>query len=437
MKKNDCKTFILGAVFGVLALLGACEQDGGAVVLTPPAIPAKYYKTDANSTVKAAVYINPEHDAVVNAAAYVLEDGGKYVPFFDYVVISYAYLTKERGYTQIVLTDAARRVLEAGPKHISPLRDRGIKTLLELRSGNFADGEEGVAAGFGVMDEAAINEFKKAVRMVMDKYGLDGFVFNDVGGGTSSYPPATRYAKQFQSGTPLYQNKMFTQDGTDGGQDLSPEEIERILWREGGSNFFNVLQITNDALGTKYTSQVQNGDGTTRDEIIDVSGVIIAHTAGHGGHLVEQSRLNPDAYSGSSPALTGNVNYIINNGVKDWVNHRHIWLGVGEKGSEVLTEKINNDRMFAPFTVDLQTRISDGDAAAWAAAFVQGDSTAPDGTGDSRKYGGLVFRNLPPASASSSDADAADIAAYVSIFSQALFGKNVTVQGSAAYTKDW
>jgi hypothetical protein len=427
--KNVKKWLVTGFLLGSFL---ACRQDAdeASPFLDNPVLPNKVLISDNKTLSKGVLFVDVKRCNPLNAAAYTLAaENGKNIPFFDYVILSSAYVTKnQRGYTVVMLPAELEHILENAKKYIRPLHEKGIKVLIELRSGNFTDDEEGVAAGFGTMDMARIDEFVKELKRLVDKYGIDGFDFNDIGGGTSSYSPGTRYIKQFQSNEPLYKDKLFVDAA---GDPLPLETVKAVLWREGGSNFSNVIQRTNEALKEEYTNYITAGDA--KDPVAEpgkINRTVMVHYSGHGEHLFGLLRMAymPDAYTGADPTTLGNVQYVVYDGSWDDSSPKHVVLYDTNEAQKTDAAK---DTTFAPFTVDLENRVSNEDAEAWAAAFVQGDSMSPDGAGDNYKYGGLVFRNLPPASAS------ADIAAYVSIFSQALFGKNVTVQGSAAYTKDW
>jgi hypothetical protein len=407
--------------------IGSCALPEGEGIPfdSLPAVTPKILSVDNKSQAELILMVNTENQNPLNAAAYFLQNNTGNIPLFDYVILSYAYLGKERGYTSIILTPSLQHILDNSVKYLKPLKAKGIKVLVEIRSGNFLDTEGGVSAGFGTMDVAAIDEFIKRLNALVQKYGIDGFDFNDTGGGLNAYSPHTENLKQFQKDIPLYKDTLFKD--ADGNR-LPENVITAKLWREGGSNFTNLLQRANEVFKEKYTSVLSNGAASSTEMTRLLVRSFMAHDTKHGQYLLAQLRNEymPDAYSGADQNLLGNVRYVLHDDSWDRVNYAHMSLYNESEGRD--TGAVS-DGKYAPFAVDLQNRPGGANAETtaldWATAFA-------DESGDRYKYGGLLFKNLPPASSAGYDA-----AAYLSIFTQKLFGRSVVVSGTASHTKDW
>jgi hypothetical protein len=302
--------------------------------------------------------------------------------------------------------------------------------LIEVRSGIYNDTyDEGVSAGFGTMDMASINEFTKELKLLVDQYGIDGFDFNDTGGGKNSYPPYTRNLKQFRSDLPLYPDNLFVDDN---GTPLSSDKINEVLWLEGGSNFSNLIQRTNEALKEIYTSVWKNGSQET-SETRSVDRIILVRNRNHGSHLLSQLRMAymPDAYSGADPKVTGNLRFIVNDTPYNATTpHASLWDEA--QGRDVGPEEADN--VYIPFAVDLSAPKERTEAESLAKAFL-GKDLNPNNINSSEysSYGALLFTNLRPVSDAPS-------AAYISYFSYELFGRQTRLAetpGAGDYRKTW
>jgi hypothetical protein len=280
------------------------------------------------------------------------------------------------------------------------------------------------------MDMARINPFTEELKRLIHLYGFDGFEFNDTGGGNHAYPPLTRYLTQFKSDTALYPADLLENKE---GESLSSQEIENILWIEGGSNFGNLIYRTNETLKETYTITYNNGSASTlATETISVDRIILVRNTGHGGHLLSQVRMAymPDAYSGADPKVMGNLKYIINALPYDTAApHASLW-DEGQKRDI----GPDSDDVYAPFAVDLADQKDADTARRLAKTFLlkNPDGAASDPANHNR-YGALYFTNLPPVSE-------ADSAAYMTYFSRELFGRVVRLAerpGAGDYKKTW
>jgi hypothetical protein len=433
-------------VFLALAIfLSGCPQPegGGSPFELNPSIPQKKLLTNS-APLEAVCYVDVEQYNPLNAKDYVFAAGNG-VPetqFFNYVVLGHSYLTKDaQGYTHLEMTEALRYILANSITYIKPLHQKGIKVLVEVRSGIYDDkNDDGIRAGFGTMDMAAINEFTKELKLLVDQYGIDGFDFNDTGGGKNSYPPFTRDLKRFQSDLPLYSEAedLFVDDK---GDPLDDKGIEEVLWREGGSNFSNLVQRTNEALKETYTSVWKNGDEET-SEVQSVDRIILVRNRNHGSHLVSQLRMAymPDAYSGADPKTTGNLRFIVNDAPYD-TTKPHAPLYDEDQKKDVGE---GADNVYIPFAVDLQDKKAQSEVETLADNFLYEDmdpnprpnldsSGSPSAAGPS-SYGALLFTNLRPVSEDPS------AAAYITYFSQVLFHRVTrltTAPGAGDYKKTW
>jgi hypothetical protein len=429
-------------VFLALAIfLSGCPQPegGGSPFELNPSIPQKKLRTNS-APLEAVCYVDVDQYNPLNAKDYVFPENADTpeTQFFNYVVLGHSYLTKDaQGYTHLEMTGALRYILVNSITYIKPLHLQGIKVLVEVRSGDYDDANnDGIGAGFGTMDMAAINEFTKELKLLVDQYGIDGFDFNDTGGGKNSYPPYTRNLKHFQSDLPLYPADLFVDDK---GDPLNDAGIEAVLWREGGSNFSNLIQRTNEALKETYTSVWKNGNEET-SITQSVDRIILVRNRNHGSHLVSQLRMEymPDAYSGADPKTTGNLRFIVNDRPYD-DKHPHAPLYDEAQKKDVGPDEADN--VYIPFAIDLFNRIDETPAKTLAKAFLGKDLIPDNVTGGGKTssvinystYGALLFTNLQPVS------EAAGTLDYINYFSFEIFKRNVqlTTPGAGDYKKTW
>jgi hypothetical protein len=418
----------------LMFLMISCQQPGtgGSPSDMFPSIPSKRLRT--NSTpVEMVCYVDVEKYNPLNAKDYIFTASAD-IPetqFFNYVILGSSYLTKnERGYIQVEMTPALQYILANSKIYIKPLQMKGIQVLIEVRSGNFQDDQDGLGIGFGTLDMAAINPLTEELKRLINRYGFDGFEFNDKGGGKLAYPPWTRRLTQFKSDQPLYPEDVFEDED---GNAFSPEKVGEQLWIEGGSNFSNLIQRTNETLKETYTATYNNGSATTLDTTtVTVDRIILVRNTGHGGHLLSQLRMAymPDAYSGADPKVIGNLKYIVNAVPYDTTApHTFLW----DEGQEEDVGPTADDA-YAPFAVDLTDQKDAATAQRLAKTFLlkdpDGSATEPD---NQNRYGALYFIGLPPVSE-------ADSSACMTYFSRELFGRVTRLTdspGGGDYRKTW
>jgi hypothetical protein len=427
----------------LLFLLIGCQvpEGGGSPFDMLPSIPDKILKTDYNTPVELVSYVDVEHYNPLNAKDYVFTSTtGITTQFFNYVVLAYSYLTRtENGYIQIEMSPVLKYILDNSTTYIKPLHQKGIRVLIEVRSGNFDDTEDGVGVGLGTMDMAAINKFTTNLKSIVNQYGIDGFDFNDVGGGKKAYPPLTRDLTEFRSTAPLYPEEEFFKNPD--GTSMSDDEIEAVLWAEGGSNLAGLAYRTYEALKETYTwtyndLYYNDSEASKASTTKTVKRIIMVRNKNHGAHLPYYVReaYMPDAYTGADTSTPGNLSYIVNGDPYDNTQlHASMWNDKERKDSGG-----DADNKYAPFAVDLSDQKDKATAEKWANTFVLKD---PDGSSaDSsnwNRYGALYFTNLPPVS---DTAGKIAPAAYMTYFSQALFGRTTRLAetpNAGDYKKTW
>ena len=409
---NPLKASVFGGFLGCLFLLACQMPEAGINPLEAiPTIPRKQLLTspDASPTfVRVAAHVDVEKYNPLNAKDYFFGTGdANDIPLFDYLVLGYAYLSRDaRGYASLELTPALQYVLENNQVYIRPLIRKGIKILIEVRSGRFSDKEDGLAVGLGAMDIGAIHEFLPYLWILVDRFGVDGFEFNDIGGGRSSLPPYTRNLSTFESDAPMYSDSLFQDEN---GDWLDEATIEEILWREGASNFANLILNANEYLKVRREVQADFGSIHDDNKIIETTRSIFARNGGHGEYLPNMVRpaFTPDAYTGASPFTAQNLIAIIND-----VSHDDskplLFLF-----DEIMGTKLRQDaRGYSPFVVDLSVdNRLDTLSARVLANWFAGTTAVPN------SFGMLYITNLPPVS------EAPGLAAFLTNFTQAIFGR--------------
>jgi hypothetical protein len=436
------------ALGALLVLLIGCQEPGGegSPLENYPKIDTKNLLSTDKTPVGAVCYVDAAKYNPLNAKDYVIAglDGAPDTQFFNYVVLGYSWLKKnENGYTLLEMTPQLKSILANSKTYIKPLHLKGIKVLIEVRSGLFSEDEEGDGVGLGTLDMAGINELVKDFKLIVDLYGIDGFDFNDIGGGYKAYPPYTRHLTQLRSYTPLYRDDLFEDKN---GNPLTDAEVEEVLWTEGGSNFSGLLQRTNEELKESYSITYKDVEKPVE---VSVTRSIMVRSRNHGEHLLANIRdtYMPDAYSGADVKTIGNLTFIINDAPYDENNKKlhtplfdeiitetqtpaQIEAGIKPKPRDVGAEA---DNQYAPFAVDLLDQKTREDARNLANIFFK-----VNGTGAFNKYGALYFTNLPPISEVAAD-DVAP-ATYITYFSQILFGKPVSLvkdAGAGDYKISW
>jgi hypothetical protein len=399
-------------------------EDGISPIGAVPQIPRKPLIINSAS-VEFICHVDLDKYNPLNVKDYYLAPGGmdNHIMIFDYVVFGHAYLVKDsQGYVHLQKTEALQYVLDNNSVFIKPMRKKGIKVLIEIRSGNYADVDAGEGLGLGTLDMAAIQELIVEFTHLVTRYEIDGYEFNDAGGGYLAYPPYTRNVKRFQRNEPLYPDSMFRDKDNN---PLSDEKIEDILWIEGGSNISNLIYMVNEVLKESHNTAADYGSGGNDGQIIEIKRSLLARDSGHGGSLISQIRMEymPDAYSGASANVVDNLTYFIRGVPNDnSVGSPYFFNETTGQNDGIYM----NDR-YGPLNIDLSERVSSAHANTFAQWF--------KGTGLGNKYGVLYFSNLPSVTEAGSDSV---IKTYLNQFTQELFGWTARMyEGGGDNKKTW
>ncbi len=458
MIKNNRIRFTLIVLMLVLLFccVSACQQmlvSRGDPFTFNPGIPGKNMLTNGRP-VEAVLYVNTALENPLNARNYILEGNGQEpdTTFFNCVILGYSYLVRHsNGLINLEMTPSLKYILDNSLRYIKPLQEKGIKVLVEVRSGNYDAGEEGIGIGLANMDMAGIDAFVPLLRYLAEHYGINGFDFNDIGGGRTAYPPYTRNLKKTNTAELLYEYLFVDKNGNP--LPLTDAEIEDILWHEGGNNLSYLIQRTNETLKDEYVTSYKNGKEDFRDVKVRSP---MTHAVNHGNYLLSQIRdiYIVDAYTGEFPKTYTNLHYVINDMPYDISKpHPSFWMEpslVDEGNTGTL------DNRYAPFAIDLRNQLSQDDVELLAGEFLYYDRSDPaypqvrenpadpnsplrpiepgdPGYADKikQRYGALYFTNLEPIS------DSPNQSAYMSFFSNIIFGRNVSSSDSVDYRVTW
>lgn len=429
MRKARNIILLLSAAFAGMMLTVSCPVLGEGInpVGGIPDIQRKQTRTTIGNPnphfVQTILHVDLERYNPLNALDFFfgwqLPDGTWYdpQPFFEHVVFGHSYLDRdERGNVILRLTPALQYILNNSNTYIKPLTLSGIKVLIEVRSGNFADDEPGIGVGLGALDMPAVQLFTPQLQALVDRFGIDGFEFNDIGGGYLAYPPFTRNLKRFRSNEPMYPDEMFKDAG---GDWLSDAEIEQILWMEGGANFTDIIVYVNEHLKERRRVAADFGGGQEDGRTVTIVRSLAARRdTGHGRFMRTETRpeFTPDAYTGATTFVLWNMIAFVN-GVRNEMQ------GTAEDGYPFLVmwhaatqETVSQEQIyFSPFIIDLSlgpNRPAASAAQALGDAFA-GTQTLPN------RFGTLYFSNLP------TTGEDPNIATFLTNFSSRIFGQPV------------
>lgn len=428
---------LFGVFFALIAYAGCQVPNGGEnpLIVAPawqkPDFLKKRLVTSPQNKpayVQSVAYVDVAKENPLNAGDYFIEENGNPIPLFDHVVLGTAFMIwNANGYPDIELSPALRNVLENQQTYIRPLQKKGIRVLVEIRSGAYSNiSDKGVSLGMGTMDMTAINLFVSRLKMLVDHYKIDGFEFNDIGGGTSSFPPETRTLKQFQSNQPLYPDKMF-QDAN--GNWLDNDATEKILWREGAGNFSSLLFTAYEGLKESIPMPLPGNP----NYVYIVERSILVRNNEHGGTLPNKVRCDVNLGIGQNPYTVNKLLAIVNDDAHDTSapTLNVVWEEQGD------TEQPPNEKgngAYAPFTIKLSLPLDDdgtkrpdnAEAKNLAGWFAAGDTSLAKNP----YYGTLYFYGLPTLS------EDPGIVAYLSNYTQEIFGQQVKLQqGGGDYPK--
>ena len=429
--------------------------DGISPFQASPEIPRKVLVTTSGLAfhqqhfVNTVLHVDVERYNPLNALDYTIGwlSGGNFTPhspLFETVVLGYAYLARNPdGFVVLRATPALMRLLNNTGTYIRPLTMAGIRVLVEVRSGRYGDDEAGSGLGLGAMEMRLVHEFFPQLLLFAQAFGIDGFEFNDIGGGYRSFPPYTRYLRQHGSDEPLYPDSMFGYyDGVGDWQWYSQDRVNEILWREGGQNFADLIVTINDRLRESRRVVADFGGEGNDNTYPWVMRYVIARNNGHAmiryhgtdpgpappatNHRRYTSlsanvreEFIPDAYTGAMPFTVSNLLAFVND-VNSRLEGTHpnfpflrMWEPYRAAGAAMEFQGLQG---FAPFIVDLTLtgRMSAAEAQALAVRF-RGTSTIPN------RFGTLYFSNLPTLE------EDPGIAAFLTAFTGQVFGLTTVV----------
>ena len=160
-------------------------------------------------------YIDTGKYNPLNTLDYALQDSG--LLFFDYVILSGVILKTNGKSHYLSFTDDLKNLLDKRKKYIDPLRLKGIKVLLGVKSeGN---------ASFGQLSDDKMYALCDSLYAVLNDFQLDGYEFYD-DADTSAYPDITGY---------------FTDPDKDDYNDEYEWYAEQ--WGQGGKYFNNIFYV--------------------------------------------------------------------------------------------------------------------------------------------------------------------------------------------------
>ena len=407
------RIIIIGGL--LLVLITGCRQPetGIGPIRAIGEIPEKILM---NETMHAEVFLNVDVERFnpLNAKDYFFGSadgtrGDDDILLFNYVVLSYSYLIRDSaGLVQLEMTSALRRVLANSKTLLRPLRREGIKVLIEVRSGICEDNEPGTGLGLGTLDMAEIEEFLYIFRLLVDRYDIDGFEFNDTGGGYLAYPPYTRDKKFSGTGESMYDSLFKDKDGNP--ISYSEEETNKILWIEGGNNLTNLAFKVNEHIKDLNEVVADYGSPDNDNQTVATRRRPVLRDSGHGAYLLAEVRMAymPDAYTGATSNVPDNLRFVIHHGVNSNESAPHP-VFIDELSGQ--NAGIYTHDKYAPYIIDLENRLTNSqasDLAQWAY---------------DNRYGAVYFMNLPaiPYVPAESSTNAAGL--YMSRFTLSIFGR--------------
>jgi hypothetical protein len=420
-------------ILGLLLFLGCQQPENGiSPIRAIPEIPQKLLM-GFNTPVSVICHFDVDNYNPLNVLDYFFEARPDQtppipeIPLFDYVVLGYAYLVKDSGdYVLIQPAKGLQHILDNNKTYLKPLREKGLKILMEVRSGNYTDSEEGAGFGLGTLDMAGVEQLIIEFKLLANRYGIDGFELNDTGGGYKAYPPYTRHIKQFQSNKSMYDYLFVDKDGNP--LSLTDEQVEAILWREGGSNLANLTYKLNETLKLFSNVAADFGSVVNDNQVVETRRRPLVRDSGHGAWLIADIRYEymPDAYSGATGSVADNMRYLIHAAVNDDTQlHPMFYDEVNKENVGVYA-----DDRYGPFVIDMANRLNAADARSLAQWYRGTGAFGPP-----KRYGAVYFSNLQSVTEAGSEST---LRAYMTYFTQELFGRTTRLrEGGGDYQKTW
>lgn len=188
MKTKNLK-FLIFTVFATLFFL-SCENSSSldgideTIQSKTKAAEAGEYPAPGNvNNIKIISCIEINDVNPLNNISYTLKSTGQ--PLFDMVILfsSNINYNEALGRPYIHHNTEMTNILANSNKYIKPLKDRGIKVMLSLL-GNWD------RAGVSNMNDATARQFAQTIKNELDKYNLDGVMFDDEYSAYMTPPPA-------------------------------------------------------------------------------------------------------------------------------------------------------------------------------------------------------------------------------------------------------
>nr|WP_314552501.1 DUF1735 domain-containing protein [uncultured Capnocytophaga sp.] len=149
------------------------HKDGDYTALSEtskkPMPPGTYSCPDRKEPMKMVAYVETNDWDIRNMGQFILKDSKK--PIFDIVVLFAANMNYDakKGKRYLFFNDKLQPILKDPDKYIKPLRDRGIKVIVDILPNH-----QGVGYyNFQNYEEAL--EFARECKQYADKYGFDGY----------------------------------------------------------------------------------------------------------------------------------------------------------------------------------------------------------------------------------------------------------------------
>jgi hypothetical protein len=347
-------------------------------------------------------------DTLLAAKNYVLSSDGS--PFFDYVIVGPAVITRAAGGRIELDISALNTVFDNRSTYIKPLRDKGIKVVLGIQ------GNPGNSFGFGKFNQKEAQDFAAEVDRWVSFYRLNGVDFYDTGAPAGAYPPSSEFKA-------LFAEKIAAWREVNAG--ITDAEIETKLWKEGASNFMLLI------MAMQSKNAVYSEDTTT--DTLNSRRVMFVHNKNFGANLFESVRdaYMPDAYTGHGSGAEDFLTYLL----QEYDTAGNYWVqpeyGIDKlKPMQIWARGENTKNDFtamksAPLAIDLSAAgltPSTVDRPSKCFAFFNPDDpgsfTAATAAAKHKwnKYGAIYYTNLP----------SADVSAVLSATSQVLLGSAVT-----------
>ena len=134
-----------------------------------PMPPGSYSCPDRKEPMKMVVYVETNDWDIRNMGQFILKDSKK--PVFDIVVLFAANMNYDipKGKRYLSFNDKLQPILKDPDKYIKPLKDRGIKVVVDILPNH-----QGVGYyNFQNYEEAL--DFARDCKQYADKYGFDGY----------------------------------------------------------------------------------------------------------------------------------------------------------------------------------------------------------------------------------------------------------------------